>query len=179
MLRPGYGQATARIDAVDGGVSASAGADTLVLSAPMPLTIDQSAVSGRIKLHRGESAGFALHYGTAETGDQTGSARVWGQSEIDVRLQDTVSAWESWSELHQAYEGPWKDLVHHSGRVLQSLSFAPTGAICAAATTSLPEVVGGPGTGTTATPGSGTLPSRFRPSGLRPALTKPTSSSTT
>jgi alpha,alpha-trehalase len=58
-------------------------------------------------------------------------------------LADTVSAWESWSELHQAYEGPWRDQVHHSGRVLQSLSFAPTGAICAAATTSLPEVVGG------------------------------------
>ncbi len=58
-------------------------------------------------------------------------------------MDDTVSAWESWSELHQAYVGPWHDLVHHSGRVLQSLSFAPTGAICAAATTSLPEVVGG------------------------------------
>jgi GH15 family glucan-1,4-alpha-glucosidase len=58
-------------------------------------------------------------------------------------LADTVSAWESWSELHQAYVGPWRDLVHQSGRVLQSLSFAPTGAICAAATTSLPEAVGG------------------------------------
>ena len=54
-----------------------------------------------------------------------------------------MAGWESWSELHQAYVGPWRDLVHHSGRVLQSLSFAPTGAICAAATTSLPEVVGG------------------------------------
>jgi len=35
------------------------------------------------------------------------------------------------------------ETVHHSGRVLQALSFQPTGAICAAATTSLPEVVGG------------------------------------
>ena len=58
-------------------------------------------------------------------------------------MDDTVAAWESWSELHQAYVGPWHDLVHHSGRVLQALSFQPTGAICAAATTSLPEVVGG------------------------------------
>ena len=53
------------------------------------------------------------------------------------------AAWGSWSELHQAYEGPWADLVHHSGRVLQGLSFQPSGAIVAAATTSLPEGVGG------------------------------------
>ena len=68
---------------------------------------------------------------------------MWSESEIAARLDDTVSAWQSWSELHQAYVGPWRDLVHHSGRVLQALSFQPTGAICAAATTSLPEVVGG------------------------------------
>jgi GH15 family glucan-1,4-alpha-glucosidase len=141
VLSPDYGRTPPLLHAVDGGMSASAGADVLVLSSPTTLSIDQSRVSGRLRLHRGESAGFALHYGV---GEESGSARVWSQSEIRARLQDTVTAWESWSELHQAYEGPWRDLVHHSGRVLQSLSFAPTGAICAAATTSLPEVVGGP-----------------------------------
>ena len=140
VLCPGYGQVAPLLDDVGGGVSASAGADVLVLSSPVPLTIDRSAVSGQIQLHRGESAGFALHYGN---GTEADAARVWSQSEIAARLQDTVAGWESWSELHQAYEGPWRDLVHHSGRVLQSLSFAPTGAICAAATTSLPEVAGG------------------------------------
>ena len=137
--RPEYGLLRPSLDAVEGGLAASAGPDLLVLSSPMALTFDGSSAAGGLRLRRGESAGFALQHGSADRG----SARVWSQSEIAARLEDTVSAWESWSELHQAYVGPWRDLVHHSGRVLQALSFAPTGAICAAATTSLPEVVGG------------------------------------
>jgi GH15 family glucan-1,4-alpha-glucosidase len=138
--RPEYGLLQPPLKAVDGGVAASGSADVLVLSAPMALTIEQSAASGQLVLRAGASACFALHHAEPAA---TGTAKVWSQSEIEARLEDTVSAWESWSELHQAYEGPWRDLVHHSGRVLQALSFAPTGAICAAATTSLPEVVGG------------------------------------
>ncbi len=138
--RPEYGLVHPLFDAVDGGMAAFGGADVLVLSSPVALTVHQSGASGKVRLRSGESAGFALHH--AERAD-THSARVWSQSEIGARLDDTVSAWESWSELHQAYEGPWRDLVHQSGRVLQALSFAPTGAICAAATTSLPEAVGG------------------------------------
>ena len=120
----------------------SGSADGLVLSTSVALTLDQdrAAASGRFQLAQGESMGFALHHGNQTEGS---SARVWSPSEIRARLEDTVAGWESWSELHQAYVGPWRDMVHHSGRVLQSLSFAPTGAICAAATTSLPEVVGG------------------------------------
>ena len=138
--RPEYGLVRPLFDAVDGGVTAFGGADVLVLSSPMTLTVDQSTVSGQLQLRRSETAGFALHHRKRA---ETDTAKVWSQSEIAARLEDTVSAWESWSELHQAYEGPWRELVHHSGRVLQSLSFAPTGAICAAATTSLPEAVGG------------------------------------
>jgi GH15 family glucan-1,4-alpha-glucosidase len=138
--RPEYGLVRPLFDAVDGGVVAFGGADVVALSSPVALTVDASAVSGRLQLRRGENASFALHHGKRA---ETPAPQVWTQPEIETRLEDTVSAWESWSELHQAYVGPWRDLVHHSGRVLQSLSFAPTGAICAAATTSLPEVVGG------------------------------------
>jgi GH15 family glucan-1,4-alpha-glucosidase len=140
--RPEYGLVHPLLDAVDGGVTAFGGADVLVLSSPVDLAIDQdrSMASGVFQLSQGESAGFAVHHGKQADGV---SPKVWSQSEIAERCEDTVSAWQSWSELHQAYEGPWRDLVHHSGRVLQSLSFAPTGAICAAATTSLPEEIGG------------------------------------
>jgi alpha,alpha-trehalase len=140
VLRPEYGLAHPSLRAVDGGVAVSLNADVVVLSSPISLTIDQSVASGQLHLHHGESVAFALQYMKQA---ESGTIKVWSQSGIGARLEDTVSAWESWSELHQAYVGPWRDLVHHSGRVLQSLSFAPTGAICAAATTSLPEVVGG------------------------------------
>ncbi len=138
--RPDYGLVRPRFELLDGGVATFVGADELALSSPVDLTVDRSAVSCVLRLGHGDHAGFALHYSHRA---DTGPARVWGQTEIGGRLEDTASAWESWSDLHQAYVGPWRDLVHHSGRVLQSLTFAPTGAICAAATTSLPEVVGG------------------------------------
>ena len=138
--RPEYGLVHPLFNSVDGGLTAFGGSDVLVLTCPTPLTIDGSSVSGRLRLRKGESTGFALHHSKRADSEE---ARTWDQDEIAARVNDTVSAWQSWSELHQAYVGPWRDLVHHSGRVLQALSFAPTGAICAAPTTSLPEVVGG------------------------------------
>ncbi len=138
--RPEYGLVHPLFDVVDGGVVAFGGANVMALSSPVAMAVGTSELSGQLQLRRGESASFALHHSNRSDSE---SAQVWTQSEIETRMEDTVSAWESWSELHQAYVGPWSDLVHHSGRVLQSLSFAPTGAICAAATTSLPEVVGG------------------------------------
>ncbi|HEY3670062.1 MAG TPA: glycoside hydrolase family 15 protein [Acidimicrobiia bacterium] len=138
--RPEYGLVLPLLDVVDGGIVTTGGADVLVLSCPRVLDVASSSASGTVVVRAGERLGFALHH--VRRADAT-RARAWSQDEIATRLDDTVQAWQSWSDLHQAYDGPWRELVHHSGRVLQALSFQPTGAICAAATTSLPEVAGG------------------------------------
>lgn len=140
LPRPEYGLVYPLLNAVEGGLMAVGGADVLALSSPISLAIGPSSATGDLHLSAGESAAFALHHNKRE---DPPTARVWSQSEISSRLDDTVEAWKSWSDLHQSYVGPWHDLVHQSGLVLQALSFAPTGAICAAATTSLPETVGG------------------------------------
>jgi GH15 family glucan-1,4-alpha-glucosidase len=123
----------------DGGVRARGGADLLLLCASVPLDVKGPVATTRFRLSEGESALFSLeHQNTWEPPPEIRSPQ-----EIDDRLEDTICGWKSWSSVHQNYEGPWKELVYHSGCVLQGLSYQPTGAIVAAATTSLPETVGG------------------------------------
>ncbi|HZR15415.1 MAG TPA: glycoside hydrolase family 15 protein [Acidimicrobiia bacterium] len=138
--RPEYALVQPLLDDVDGGIRARGGADILTLSSAVGLQLDGATARTRVTMRAPDRLAFALHHCVRA---ERHKARVWSQEEIHARLDDTIAAWQSWSELHQAYEGPWRDLVHHSGRVLQALSFQPTGAICAAATTSLPEVAGG------------------------------------
>jgi hypothetical protein len=57
-------------------------------------------------------------------------------------IGDTVQAWESWAGTHTGYDGRFPDEVRRSSLILQGLTFAPSGAIVAAATTSLPERLG-------------------------------------
>jgi GH15 family glucan-1,4-alpha-glucosidase len=59
------------------------------------------------------------------------------------RIADTVAGWRSWETVHDVYDGPHRDLVRLSSRVLKGLMYRPTGAIVAAPTTSLPEAEGG------------------------------------
>ena len=64
-------------------------------------------------------------------------------AEVADRITDTADAWRSWEGEHDVYEGPHRELVRFSSRVLKGLTYRPTGAIVAAPTTSLPESVGG------------------------------------
>jgi GH15 family glucan-1,4-alpha-glucosidase len=137
--RPEYGLLRPLLSHVEGGVTARGGAEWLVLSSPVPLALQRSTATTRIAMTAGQTFVFGLARSTLEEEP----ARIWSQDELADRLDATVAAWRSWSALHQRYDGPWRDLVHHSGRVLRALMFQPSGAIIAAATTSLPETVGG------------------------------------
>ena len=137
--RPEYGLVVPLLAGVPRGVTARGGAEWLVLTAPTGLTLADGRATGGLRLTRGQTVHLALHRSTLEEVP----ARVWRQDELAAVVDRTVAAWVSWSELHQAYDGPWADLVQLSGRVLQGLTFQPSGAIVAAATTSLPEEVGG------------------------------------
>ena len=136
--RPEYGLIVPLLTNVAGGVTARGGAEWLVLTAD-GLSIDGPRAHGRRTLRAGEQVYLALHRSTLEETP----ARVWSQADLAEVLTRTVEAWRSWSALAPGYDGPWADLVHHSGLVLQGLSFQPSGAIVAAATTSLPEATGG------------------------------------
>lgn len=134
-----YGLTTPLVLSIDGQTIARGGPITLKLSTSAQLQLDGSVAHAELTLSEGESVGFAL---------QTGSSWLalpddWSQDDINERIDDTVRAWVSWGDQHQSYEGPYADLVTHSGRVLQGLTYRSTGAMIAAPTTSLPEVVGG------------------------------------
>jgi GH15 family glucan-1,4-alpha-glucosidase len=109
-----------------------------VLSTAVPLTVGAGGAAGTVRVRAGERVGFALQAASPWDPPPTLSA-----AEIDDLVEATIRGWRSWSGLHQRYDGPYAQLVNHSGRVLQALTYAPTGAIVAAPTTSLPEEPGG------------------------------------
>jgi alpha,alpha-trehalase len=137
--RPEYGLIQPILVPVPGGLAARGGADRLLLSTQVSFLVDGATATARFRLAAGQAALFSLGHG--QMSDPP--VAPWTEAEISDRLDDTAEGWRSWSAIHQNYEGPWRDLVSHSGRVLQALTFAPTGAIVAAPTTSLPESVGG------------------------------------
>ena len=137
--RPEYGLVVPLLAQVDGGVTARGGAEWLVLTAQFGLHLERGTAYGQLTLNAGQTIHLALHRSTLE---QT-PAHIWSETELAATVNASVADWQSWSDIHQTYDGPWRDLVWTSGRVLQGLSFQPSGAIVAAATTSLPEDVGG------------------------------------
>lgn len=110
---------------------------SLGLTATVPMEVDSLDARAEFKLAQGESAVFAL--------DQVGGdvpPRRCARTEAEEQFNSTVAYWRHWLSASK-YRGRWREMVHRSALTLKLLTYAPTGAIVAAPTTSLPEQLGG------------------------------------
>ena len=134
--RPEYGLVTPQLTSTPHGVEMGGGADRLALVCDRSLDLGDGRVKGGFTLREGDNAVFVLHHRRAVEA-------VAGPLDGRAALRDTVAGWQSWTGIHQGYQGPYRGQVTRSGLVLQALTYRPTGAVIAAATTSLPEEIGG------------------------------------
>ncbi len=111
----------------------------LALASPVALEPDeQGGVQATFTLHKGQSAHFVLESSQAsELAPQPLTEERYQQA-----FHETLRYWRNWISQCQ-YQGRWREMVERSALVLKLLTYAPTGAIVAAATTSLPESIGG------------------------------------
>ena len=132
-----YGLTTPHIDGTDKELVVGGGPVMLKLATNVAMDYESGTATATLAVNAGETAAFALSYAP--------TYGVEEPMELDVgeALSDTIESWRSWVEIHDRYQGDHAGEVQRSALVLQGLTFQPTGAVVAAATTSLPEEVGG------------------------------------
>lgn len=132
-----YGLTVPRWSGDRGSWSAHVGPVALRLTTPVDLHAQDGDLRGGFRVGAGERVGFCLAF-TPPYEDDGG---------LDAKpadaIEDTVAGWRSWSGLHRGYQGRHVTQVRRSALVLQGLTYQRTGAVVAAATTSLPEELGG------------------------------------
>jgi alpha,alpha-trehalase len=107
----------------------------LDLKGSIPLGVLGARGYGRTTLTEGQSAFMVLSWG--------GKNVPASQEEAFTALDAAVAFWRAWLSTATIPDHPWKPYLDRSALALKALSYAPTGAIMAAATTSLPETPGG------------------------------------
>jgi GH15 family glucan-1,4-alpha-glucosidase len=110
----------------------------LELATRTPLKQDGAGVFAEFVLQEDETAVFVLR----QLESKRGCNPLLTDIEADALFKQTVDYWRRWLATC-SYRGRWREMVHRSALVLKLLTYEPTGAIVAAPTTSLPEVLGG------------------------------------
>ena len=108
----------------------------LTLFAGTPLHAEHGDVLAEIDVREGETVAFVLHVG------DVGVPGCHEPAPARALFDETVDYWRSWLN-RSTYTGRWREMVHRSALTLKLLTYEPTGAIIAAPTAGLPEVIGG------------------------------------
>ncbi len=135
-LRFDYGHITPWVRRDERGMVAVAGPDAAYLVTAAPLEGRDMKTVSEFTVRAGQRVPFVLTWAP--------SARTRPRPvDAETALSDTTSFWQRWSARSRVH-GTYRDAVQRSLITLKALTFAPTGGIVAAATTSLPEQIGGP-----------------------------------
>ena len=135
VLRFDYGSIVPWVQHHDDGLTAIAGPDMVRLISPVPTHGEHYTTVADFTVEPGQRLAFVL---------------TWYQSynaepqaiDPEEALRDTADYWTEWAS-HCNYRGEHRDIVVRSLLTLKALTYAPTGGIVAAPTTSLPEQLGG------------------------------------
>jgi GH15 family glucan-1,4-alpha-glucosidase len=135
VIRFDYGSVLPWVQRVEGGLQAIAGPDRLLLTTPVETRGENLKTVADFVVREGERVPFLLTWTPSHA--PAPSSVVPEQA-----IADTVDAWREWSGRCE-YQGPYADSVKRSLITLKALTYAPTGGLVAAPTTSLPEKLGG------------------------------------
>lgn len=139
--RPEYGVVRPRFTRTsDTSWSIIGGPDALWVRATRPLDGDGDGVASSWSLVVGAEELIEMAWTPAAERPQQGSGNT--RAALATRFTDTVAFWQDWFTNSCSYDGEHARTVHRSALVLKALTYAPTGAVVAAGTTSLPEWLG-------------------------------------
>jgi GH15 family glucan-1,4-alpha-glucosidase len=132
-----YGRTEPHLRPIRGGVVARGGPSQLTLTTTVALACESGSAHALFELDAGVFAEFRAVY------EPSFGALPPDAERPTPTIEDTVASWHSWADLHHGYAGSYASEVRRSSLILQGLTYGPSGAIIAAATTSLPERMGG------------------------------------
>lgn len=134
-IRYDFGRIVPWLREADGRVDAIAGPDGLVLASPIEMKIDNGTVRAEFSVAAGQRVPFTLTW-------HPSFERPPESPNAQKALDDTSAWWKQWAS-HSRVDGPYADAIVRSLLTVKALTYGPSGGIVAAATTSLPETLGG------------------------------------
>jgi GH15 family glucan-1,4-alpha-glucosidase len=137
--RPEYGLVRPLFRQTAHGGRTFGGPNQIVVGCGAASVVQEATMTCTFTVAAGEQVGFAMQWSPPDGP----VPEPFAPGRVAHRIADTVAGWRSWEAAHDIYEGPHRELVMLSSRVLKGLMYRPTGGIVAAPTTSLPETEGG------------------------------------